>query len=226
MEIIIVLIIIFILYGFIKEYLSSKNFKIKNEDYNKSDLNKKKQEILKSLDFYLPRDDKQTTKPIEAEIINEEKNSTSKVINNIYIQNIYPKKNENKANQKSESKDHSEKIWKELGYKIKSGETYSYKFYGNEIYTPEQVEKIGSYNVKYSESGLAKKLLDNTGSKNLTKKILTENYGLDKSKANKLIKSNEKNSITYKSKNYDYENYSDPSMSEWVKQANMSKGWD
>lgn len=225
MEIFIVLIVVFILYSFIKEYLSSKNPKIKNGDYSKTDLNKKKHEILKSLDLYVPENDKQTTKPIEAKIVNEEKNSASTVINNIYIQNIYPERNKNKINKKSESKDHSEKIWKELGYKIKSGETYSYKMYGNKIFTPEQVEKIGSYNVKYSESGLTKKLLDDTGSKNLTKKILTESYGLDESKANILIKSNVKN-ITYKSKKYDYENYRDSSMSEWVQQANMSKGWD
>jgi len=59
--------------------------------------------------------------------------------------------------------------------------------YGNEIYKPDQVEKIGSYQVHYSETGLAKKLLDNTGSKSHAKDILVDNYGLSESKAKRLV---------------------------------------
>ncbi|MEA1915145.1 MAG: hypothetical protein U9N30_07495, partial [Campylobacterota bacterium] len=89
---------------------------------------------------------------------------------------------------KDEYTDHSARVWKRLDYKIKYAESYSYKFYGNKIFTPEQVEKIGSnYQIKYSETGLTRKLLKDTGLKQLTKKLLINNYGLSRSKANELV---------------------------------------
>lgn len=104
--------------------------------------------------------------------------------NNVYVQqNNYHKKSQ--SNHKT--KGHSEKIWNKLGYRIKRGESYSYKYYGNEIFTSAQVEKNSSYEIQYSETGLAKKLLHNTGSKNHAKNILVNNYGLSKSKAENLL---------------------------------------
>jgi len=95
------------------------------------------------------------------------------IVNNYYTQNnIYVQQNNYHNKSEDERKDHSEKVWKRLGYKVKYGETYSYKFYGNEIFKPSQVERIGSNQVKYSESGLARKLLNDTGSKKHTKDIL------------------------------------------------------
>lgn len=39
---------------------------------------------------------------------------------------------------------HSKKVWERMGYKVKYGETYAYKFYGNEIFTSDQVVKKGN----------------------------------------------------------------------------------
>lgn len=119
-----------------------------------------------------------------------EKKKETHIINNYYTQNnTYVQQNNyyKKSKSKDENKDHSEKKWKELGYRIKNGETYSYKYYGKEIFTQEQVEKIGSYQIRYSKTGLAKKLLNDTGSKSHTKDILVENYGLSETKAKKLL---------------------------------------
>lgn len=118
------------------------------------------------------------------------KKDNENIVKNYYTQNVYVQQNNYYNNSKSEdeNKDHSEKVWKRLGYKIKNGETYSYKFYGNKIFTPDQVEKIGShYQIKYSETGLTKKLLKDTGSKAHTKNILIDNYGVSESRANKLV---------------------------------------
>jgi len=56
-----------------------------------------------------------------------------------------------------------------MGYRVKYGENHSYKYYGNEIFTPYcQVEKFeSSYSVYTSENGLADKLLLDRGSKKL-----------------------------------------------------------
>lgn len=86
-----------------------------------------------------------------------------------------------------ENKDHSEKVWKKLGYRIKRGESYSYRFYGKEIYTPNQVEKIGSYEIKYSPEGLAKKLLEDTKSPKHTINILVKNYNMTEYDAKRLV---------------------------------------
>ena len=110
------------------------------------------------------------------------------VVNNYYVQNnVYIQQNNYHNKSKDENKDHSEKVWKRLGYKVKYGETYSYKFYGNEIFKPSQVERIGSNQVKYSESGLARKLLNDTGSKKHAKDILVNQYGYSQASAKSLV---------------------------------------
>ncbi|NCD12242.1 MAG: hypothetical protein EOL93_06795 [Epsilonproteobacteria bacterium] len=57
--------------------------------------------------------------------------------NNIYVQTTTP-------TSKAKGTDHTAKVWRELGYQVKRGESYSYKHYGQEIYTPNQVERIGT----------------------------------------------------------------------------------
>jgi len=114
----------------------------------------------------------------------------SHVTNNYYVQNTINIQVNHHSRSSEELKDHSENVWERLGYKVIDGEDYTYKMYGKEIYTPNQVEQIGSTGslaVKYSEEGLVKKLLDNTGSKRMTKDILAEQYGYSPSEAKELI---------------------------------------
>ena len=99
------------------------------------------------------------------DIIEKKKNNTSTqnvIINNYYTQNTLNVQvnHFSHKSKKSPHRDHTEKVWNEIGYRVKDGETYSYKMYGKEIYTPEQVEKIsntqiGYLTVKYSQTGLA-----------------------------------------------------------------------
>lgn len=171
MEVILLLIVGSIIYNVIENYLKNKNtVTLTNSHQPKNNSNNKE------IDF---GNDKKF-----------EKQESHTVINNYYTQNnSYVQQNQyyKKSKSKDENKDHSEKIWKELGYRIKNGETYSYKFYGNKIFKPNQVEKIGSYQIRYSEHSLAKKLLNDTGSKNHAKDILVESYGLSETKAQKLL---------------------------------------
>lgn len=91
------------------------------------------------------------------------------------------------------NKDHTEKVWNDLGYQIKSGEHYSYKHYGRKIYTPNQVEKIGSYRACIASSELSEKqirvktlgsaLVKKMGSKRKAKDILVEEYGFSENTA-------------------------------------------
>ena len=46
------------------------------------------------------------------------------------------------------TKGHTARVWRKKGYKIKAGETYSYKYYGNEVYTKNQVEKLSKLETK------------------------------------------------------------------------------
>lgn len=116
------------------------------------------------------------------------KSKETSVVNNYYVQqNIYVQQNYQHHKSSKTNKDHSEKVWNELGYSVKRGETYAYKFYGNEIYTPDQVVKSSSNRVKYSEDGLATKLLNNTGSKKMAKDILVREYGYNESNAKALV---------------------------------------
>lgn len=118
----------------------------------------------------------------------EKKESQKSVVNNIYIQkNTYVQQNNYNSNSPEESKGHTEKVWKRLGYRIKSGESYAYKFYGNEIFNPNQVERLSTNRVKYSENGLAQKLLSDTKSKKMSKNILVKEYGYSESNAKSLV---------------------------------------
>lgn len=117
-------------------------------------------------------------------------NSKESITNNYNTQNIVNVQVNNYSNtssKKSPNKDHTEKIWNEMGYEVKYGESYSYKFYGNKIYTPDQVKKNSSYSIKYSRRGLASKLLANTGSKKMAKNILVDQYGVNESEAKRLV---------------------------------------
>jgi len=177
MEFLLLLIVGSIIYGFIVKHLETKDT---NADINF--LNKSSNVV--------------DTDEVKQRKAKRENNTT---INNYYTQNnIYVQQNNysKKSKSKDTSTDHSEKVWNKLGYRIKRGESYSYKFYGNMIFTPDQVEKIGSYKVQYSETGLAKKLLKDTGSKSHAKDILVHNYGLSKSKAQNLLNIIEKDRIS------------------------------
>lgn len=115
---------------------------------------------------------------------NETKNQSH--TNNVYIQNnVYVNVHQPKSSTKHT--DHTEKVWNQLGYEVKDGETYAYKHYGNEIYRPNQVLKSSSNRVRYSEEGLARKLINDTGSKKFAKDILVKEYGFSESNAKNLV---------------------------------------
>lgn len=97
-------------------------------------------------------------------------------------------------NRSSEAnKDHTEKVWNKLGYEVKPGETYDYKFYGREMFKPYQVQKIGSYRNRIASPGLSENqlkvktiglaLVEKTGSKRAAKDILVEKYDFDEETA-------------------------------------------
>ena len=119
----------------------------------------------------------------------EEKNNETKNqshTNNVYIQNnVYVNTQQPKSSTKHT--DHTEKVWNQLGYVVKEGETYAYKHYGNKIYRPDQVLKSSSNKVRYSEEGLARKLINDTGSKKFAKDILVKEYGFSESSAKNLV---------------------------------------
>mgnify|MGYP000132604392 CR=1 FL=1 len=96
--------------------------------------------------------------------------------------------------QKSDSnRGHSKKVWERLGYRIKPGETYSYRYYGNEIFEPNQVEEIGKYRHQIQKTGLTERqlkvktlgsaLVKKTGSKRAAKDILVSEYGFEENTA-------------------------------------------
>ena len=112
---------------------------------------------------------------------------TSNVNNCNIQQNIYVQNNNYYGKSSKAGSDHTAKVWKKLGYSVKYGERYAYKFYGNEIFSSQQVEKSSFHRVKYSEDGLAEKLLNNTGSKKFAKDILIKKYGYSESDAKNLV---------------------------------------
>ena len=84
---------------------------------------------------------------------------------------------------------HTIRVWKKLGYEVNYGESYLYKYYGNEIYTEEQVRKISSShgghlcsNQKKVKS-LGTALVRKSGSKQKAKSILVNHYGFDEDTA-------------------------------------------
>ena len=128
----------------------------------------------------------------------EEKNNETKNqphTNNVYIQNnVYVNVHQPKSSTKHT--DHTEKVWNQLGYVVKEGETYAYKHYGNAIYTPDQVVSKKSISYKkplqigYGLSANQEKvktlgyaLVEKCGSKRAAKDILVEQYGFDEETA-------------------------------------------
>jgi hypothetical protein len=116
------------------------------------------------------------------------------IVNNYFVQNnVYAHYNPNSSSNDS-SKDHSKSVWERMGYRIKYGERYAYKMYGNEIFTPEQVEKT-SYEREtlQLENGLTKNqkkvkqlgyaLVNKVRSKRKAKDILIEEYDFDEDTA-------------------------------------------
>lgn len=100
----------------------------------------------------------------------------------------------NKSN--SPLTDHTAEVWERMGYQVKYGEQPSYKYYGKEIYTPNQVEKcnfpvkqrsLDYYKQKVYRSYLSEKqieikalglmLVEQTSSKRQAKDILVNEYG-------------------------------------------------
>lgn len=61
---------------------------------------------------------------------------------------IYSPKSNTFQKVHDEKKDHSEDVWKKLGYKIKFGERHTYKMYGRKIYKPDQVVKMNFKSAK------------------------------------------------------------------------------
>jgi len=43
---------------------------------------------------------------------------------------------------------HTERVWERKGYRVKQGETYAYIYYGNKVYTREQVYKKKNFSIK------------------------------------------------------------------------------
>lgn len=188
MEFIFIAIVVMLVYSFISDYLEDKKKK-KNSaktraKFEEPDIGTTYPTETKKHKSYTPT--------VDATIIKEEKPT---VVNNYYTQNnVYIQQNNYRNKSTDENKGHSAKVWKRMGYKVRYGETYSYKFYGNEIFTPDQVERIGSYNEPLRlENGLSKNqkqakqlgysLVNKCGSKRKAKDILVEKYGFDENTA-------------------------------------------
>ena len=140
-----------------------------------------------------------TTPKHEVSTINTKTDYTAKddndksTITNIYIQQNTFNIQVNNNNSKKGSGGHAKKGWKERGYRVKDGESYAYKHFGNEIYTQNQVVAIASHNSVLSLEGLSKNqkkvkilgqaLLEKVGSKRIAKDILVRDYDFDEETA-------------------------------------------
>ena len=179
MEFLIFMFILWLL-GFIVESFETYTSKT-SKSVNKQSRNNSK--VVQSSKRYL--------EVFDADIIEDKKESYSQTtpVNNYYVQNNYyiQQNNYSKSKSADENKDHTAKVWKRLGYRVKAGKSYAYKFYGKEIYKPDQVELDSTYSIKYSKEGLAKKLLRNTGSKSMAKDILVKEYGVSEYEAKNLV---------------------------------------
>ncbi|WP_044414187.1 hypothetical protein [Thiomicrospira microaerophila] len=84
-------------------------------------------------------------------------------------------------------KDHTEAVWNRMGFRVKSGECYAYRYYGREIYSPDQVVSMNDYSGLSHNQKKVKKigsaLVARTGSKAHAKSILVEQYGFSESTA-------------------------------------------
>jgi len=153
------------------------------ENLTKKDTDKSESNVSPKASSYTKRDDYCLDERVERP-----------VVHNHFTQNIYVQQTNHYYTASKESKDHTAKVWKELGYSVKYGETYAYKFYGNEIYRPDQVERIGNRNEPLQlEYGLTKNqrkvkqlgqaIVEKNHSKSLSKDILIDKYGFDEETA-------------------------------------------
>lgn len=146
--------------------------------------------IALAYNYFTKDDSNETNYNSSSSNIETKDSEKTHITNNYYVQNTVNIQVNHHATSSEELKDHSEEVWERLGYRVIGGEDYAYKMYGREIYTPDQVELIGSsgsLTVKYSEEGLVKKLLRDTGSKKMTKDILAEQYGYSQAEAKGLV---------------------------------------
>lgn len=197
MEFFIFLFIMIIIYSIASDYFRKRKEVKQNNTF---------QSANEEIDSFIRLKDE---KLVSTKIINEPKTNTlvnsevikkdepidfSKIINNYYVQNnIYVEVKE-QSGKKTKDEKHTEKVWKDLGFSIKKGETYSSIFYGKELFTSEQVEKI-SYKKEplQLEHGLTtnqKKvkqlgytLVNKYASKRKAKDILVDKYGFDEKTA-------------------------------------------
>jgi hypothetical protein len=118
MEFIIILFIIFIGYLLISYYSKKKSISIQKFDLEAAIKAAEERANYKKL-----KDDytKQNS-------IVKSKESIDNLVSTEIIEKDYEK--------------HTEKIWKDLGYRVKKDETYFSKFYGKELFTSDQVEII------------------------------------------------------------------------------------
>lgn len=134
---------------FILSFISSSS---KATNKNKEDIDKKA--ISKALKE-ISNKDIQTTNVKSGELLDRAKEYEVKEmprpeVHHHHHHHVHVTYESKKSNDKN--KDHTEAVWKRLGYQIKSGETYSYKFYGREIFTPDQVERVGQYSNRISNN--------------------------------------------------------------------------
>lgn len=134
---------------FILSFISSSS---KATNKNKEDIDKKA--ISKALKE-ISNKDIQTTNVKSGELLDRAKEYEVKEmprpeVHHHHHHHVHVTYESKKSNDKN--KDHTEAVWKRLGYQIKSGETYSYKFYGREIFTPDQVERVGRYSNRISNN--------------------------------------------------------------------------
>ncbi len=78
---------------------------------------------------------------ISREIWGDLQNECAGSYNNRYAGDFDDDDDDNSSNK---SEGHTARVWEKMGYTVKYGETYAYKFYGNEIFTEDQVVKKGS----------------------------------------------------------------------------------
>lgn len=111
-------------------------------------------------------------------------------VHHVHVRHEWASENSNKED---EDKDHTSAVWERLGYQVKAGETYSYKFYGREIFKSHQVVKAGCYRKRIASTSLSEKqikvktlglaLVEKTGSKRKAKDILVDEYGFSENTA-------------------------------------------
>lgn len=134
-----------------------------------------------------------SSRVLEGELILEEQELSKLREERLHIHHQVSTKKHSKNKNYENNGGHSKRVWEQLGYSIKPGEIYAYKYYGNEIFKPCQVERKVSYRKQVARSGLTENqlkvktlgsaLVKRTGSKRTAKDILVEEYGFDENTA-------------------------------------------